>query len=361
MLQGFGCCPRRGPAPTLKRKRFNAFATHTSLGVQCASLLKRKRFNSDGSHRRLRFTVTALSDPAEHMVQLTSLNLYAGGARLDYTGVSASNPLGRGPLGSGPQRVIDADLRSKWVDWDCQPLLLDFPEAVRVEELSFTTADDRVGCDPRRFRLEGFNEDTESWDLLVDRTAADFPSFPARCIETPKLRTMSTRINRPRLVQRSNAFVGTCVVCLEGCSASMILVPCGHQALCDQCALRFAAGAACPVCRAQVQSVHKVYVASPEDLALLEPQHLQEAASRLSKEAEEARSEAAKANAEKQAMEKQRDRLQRRLTNLNDLMVLAGRERSDGSAAPPTSASRGPGRGGTAGRGASVGSAPPPT
>lgn len=291
MLQSFGCSRRRSAAPTLKRKR------HT-----------------EGSYRRFRFTVTALADPHESTTQISSLNFYAGGLLLDYFRVVASNPFGQGPRRSGPDKAVDMSTHTKWVDWECQPLLLDFPDAVSVEEVSFTTADDKPGCDPVRFRLEGFNEDAGSWEVLLDRTMQDLPPTPGRNCETPKLLTISTRISRPRLTVRDDLIVGSCVICLEEHAATMAIAPCGHQALCHDCAGKTRIGGPCPVCRLPIQSVIKVFLAAPEALAPAERDHLksqsnaaQEAASRLAKEAEEARSQAAAYSAEKENMEKQRE------------------------------------------------------
>jgi hypothetical protein len=59
---------------------------------------------------------------------------------------------------------------------------------------------------------------------------------------------------------------GNCVVCLETGAACMAAVPCGHQALCEKCAATMRkewGGGKCPICRARVESVVKVYVAEP--------------------------------------------------------------------------------------------------
>jgi len=51
-----------------------------------------------------------------------------------------------------------------------------------------------------------------------------------------------------------------CVVCLE-CSAATVLVPCGHRALCNQCALSLNGPlhSKCPICRSSVERFVRVF------------------------------------------------------------------------------------------------------
>jgi hypothetical protein len=90
---------------------------------------------------------------------------------------------------------------------------------------------------------------------------------------------------------------GNCVVCLEAGAACMVAVPCGHQALCEPCAATLRGR--CPICRAAVQSVVKVFVA--------EPGHDEElrGAQRQSNEAQRQAAEAQRqaAEAQRQAVE----------------------------------------------------------
>jgi len=50
----------------------------------------------------------------------------------------------------------------------------------------------------------------------------------------------------------------SCVVCMER-EETMIIVPCGHQCLCDECAPLFPRGASCPYCRGKVEAVIRVH------------------------------------------------------------------------------------------------------
>mmetsp|Transcript_77330 Transcript_77330/g.125477 ORF Transcript_77330/g.125477 Transcript_77330/m.125477 type:complete len:112 (-) Transcript_77330:481-816(-) len=58
----------------------------------------------------------------------------------------------------------------------------------------------------------------------------------------------------------ADAAVNECVVCMES-EKSHILVPCGHQCVCKVCAVNLVSTKqACPVCRAPVSQVIKVYL-----------------------------------------------------------------------------------------------------
>jgi hypothetical protein len=50
-----------------------------------------------------------------------------------------------------------------------------------------------------------------------------------------------------------------CVICMDA-EKTHILVPCGHQCVCHQCADVVLGGGICPVCRGDVRSVVKVYI-----------------------------------------------------------------------------------------------------
>ena len=50
----------------------------------------------------------------------------------------------------------------------------------------------------------------------------------------------------------------TCKVCMEGVIGG-VLVPCGHLALCVECAMRMRVGSACPFCRTPATSFSLTY------------------------------------------------------------------------------------------------------
>ena len=57
---------------------------------------------------------------------------------------------------------------------------------------------------------------------------------------------------------------GECVVCMAA-TATHVITPCGHQALCETCAPRFPAGERCPTCRQGIEGIYKIYVPAPRE------------------------------------------------------------------------------------------------
>jgi len=61
-------------------------------------------------------------------------------------------------------------------------------------------------------------------------------------------------------VQASEKSVGSCVICMSA-PAEYACVPCGHQCLCSECKTSLPT---CPVCRAPIQQVLRIFVASAD-------------------------------------------------------------------------------------------------
>jgi len=51
----------------------------------------------------------------------------------------------------------------------------------------------------------------------------------------------------------------SCPICLTAAKTHVLVTPCGHKCLCEQCAQGDRAGSQCPICRSRVQSVMRVY------------------------------------------------------------------------------------------------------
>lgn len=60
------------------------------------------------------------------------------------------------------------------------------------------------------------------------------------------------------------AAAGDCVLCLEPHRATFAAVPCGHQALCQDCVPLLRERPECPVCRARVDSFVKIFAVAAE-------------------------------------------------------------------------------------------------
>jgi len=60
------------------------------------------------------------------------------------------------------------------------------------------------------------------------------------------------------------AAAGNCVICLNA-SATHVVVPCGHQAFCEECAKNFKSSTRqqCPCCRARITQIMKIYIPAP--------------------------------------------------------------------------------------------------
>lgn len=66
---------------------------------------------------------------------------------------------------------------------------------------------------------------------------------------------------------------GICVICLNA-SATHVVVPCGHQAFCEECAKNFKSARRqhCPCCRARITQIMKIYVPAPRQTVPKRPE-----------------------------------------------------------------------------------------
>jgi len=158
------------------------------------------------SHTSFRLTVTSNYASTTHF-QISELNLYNQDSELDLSGVVTS-PTGT-VQGShaidcrsseGPEFATDSNTGTKWcvhaltvADGVINPnvvLSIQLPQATTVTGLSFTTGNDVNTRDPRRFRLEGSN-DNNQWDMIVDHSCSDATRVTARRTRTPVFTTAS--------------------------------------------------------------------------------------------------------------------------------------------------------------------------
>jgi len=70
---------------------------------------------------------------------------------------------------------------------------------------------------------------------------------------------LSQENDPPRNVTQEMPAVTECVVCLDA-ARTHILVPCGHQCVCEDCASELSEGDACPVCRQQIVMKARVFL-----------------------------------------------------------------------------------------------------
>jgi YVTN family beta-propeller protein len=133
-------------------------------------------------YRYYRFRPTKLrDDPTANSIQLAELSLFAGGVRQLAT--AATNPGGSNPAGEEPIRANDANVNTKWLDFNRGSLVYDFGDNIEIDAYTLTTANDAPERDPVRWYFEG-SVDGIVWEVLDYQTLQDFPTPAARLTQT---------------------------------------------------------------------------------------------------------------------------------------------------------------------------------
>ncbi len=70
-------------------------------------------------------------------VQISELIIANSGTRVSYTSATASNSGGNNPSGEGPANAIDNNTSTKWLDFNIQPLVIDFGSTRTANAISF--------------------------------------------------------------------------------------------------------------------------------------------------------------------------------------------------------------------------------
>ena len=128
------------------------------------------------AYRYYRFRTTAIRGGiTPTMVQLSELEFFFSGSKISTTGATATNPGGSNPVGEEPAKAIDGSVDFKWLDYNIQPLVIDFGVSVRVvaDAFRFATANDEIGRDPLQWAVEGSNDNTTWTSLHTQSTNAD--------------------------------------------------------------------------------------------------------------------------------------------------------------------------------------------
>ena len=118
-----------------------------------------------GPFRYFRFVPVTLRNG--NTVQLAEFQLLNNGVRL--TGSTAANPGGDNPGPEGPEQANDNLTTTKWLDFNQQPLVLDFGAATVADSYRIATANDDASRDPVSWRVEG-SHDGVDWRVLDSRT-----------------------------------------------------------------------------------------------------------------------------------------------------------------------------------------------
>lgn len=140
----------------------------------------------DKTYPYFRFAQTKLRSGAANSIQLSEFQFIKSGAPLSLTGVTVTNPGGNFPGGEPPEALIDGATGTKWLDFNKQAVVFQFPDGpdvdtdpdpVTIDAYNFATANDANERDPVSWTLEG-STDGINWDLIDLRT--DYPTTTAR-------------------------------------------------------------------------------------------------------------------------------------------------------------------------------------
>ncbi len=108
-------------------------------------------------------------------MQFAELEFLYSGTRVNYTGATATNPGGANPVGEEPDKGIDNNTSTKFLDYSGNggslgsviswKLVVDFSSRRTVDAFRFCTANDVDGRDPVRWTMEGSN-DNVNWRTI---------------------------------------------------------------------------------------------------------------------------------------------------------------------------------------------------
>ena len=148
-------------------------AAGSAGGPVSTSITVRSVAGGTANYRYVRFTPVKLRNgAAANSIQLSEFQLIHEGVFL--TGAIAENPAGNNPAGQEPDKAVDGQPSTKWLDHNKGPLILDFGSPVTFDAYGFVTGGDAIERDPVRWILEGSN-DGSAWTLIENMTTFDYP------------------------------------------------------------------------------------------------------------------------------------------------------------------------------------------
>jgi len=132
------------------------------------------------AYKFLKFDPVALRGAS--IVQIAEIAFKSGSEIVDMSGAVATNPGGNNPGREKPEKGIDGDIHSKWLDKNKKALIIEFPSPVSPTSYRFTTANDVDGRDPVSWKLEG-SQDGSTWTILDE--VFDYATTNSRKTATP--------------------------------------------------------------------------------------------------------------------------------------------------------------------------------
>lgn len=116
------------------------------------------------------------------MVQIAEIEFSGHGGVVSMTNAQATNPGGNNPTNEEPEKAIDGDTSSKWLDFNVGALVVEWSTGVASDSFRFVTANDFDERDPVQWTLEGF--DGSVWKTLHSQTT-DYATASQRFTPTP--------------------------------------------------------------------------------------------------------------------------------------------------------------------------------
>jgi len=146
------------------------------------------------------------------------------------------------------ERALVAERASREADLVQQAM-----DAADKEAIIRALNDDRAAlaafCERREAEIKRLKG--ELWTMRADLWMSRADVLEAREAEASMRRTL----------ERQQRAQGICVVCLDALAA-IAAIPCGHLALCEECAQQFSGDTfPCPVCRQPTESLLRIYTA----------------------------------------------------------------------------------------------------
>ena len=117
------------------------------------------------------------------------------------------------------------------------------------------------------------NSNNILYNGVIDMRNTDFIDYKNDCknylkqLETIKseyyilqnqLTIIRETITKETITKETIAQGSECSVCISNIK-SHVIVPCGHKAICGDCSPIILQGGTCPICRADIESIIKVY------------------------------------------------------------------------------------------------------
>ncbi|MDB4687690.1 discoidin domain-containing protein [Akkermansiaceae bacterium] len=144
------------------------FTAGNENGTVTRSTTVRSVAQGSATFRYVRFTPVRLKGDlpgiaSADSIQIADFQFFEGST--ERVPIEASNPGGANPGGEGPEKLIDGDADTKWLDFNKGCVIFDFGSAVTIDCYRFRTANDFLERDPVAWILEG-SDGQAAWSII---------------------------------------------------------------------------------------------------------------------------------------------------------------------------------------------------